>query len=228
MAHSFAPRFACAVVVGSLVTLRTISAQSPAETAYDRVAKAWAAHTSLESHFEQKITNPLLGKTATSRGTFQQQKPNKISITFTDPVGDRIVGDGTSLWVYLPSSTPGQVLKLPANADGAMVADLLGQLFEAPKKSFAFTGGESATIEGRATHRVLMTPRIANTVPFQKATLWLDDAEPRPARIQVVDAQGVERTITLTTWTPNAVLPTNAFVFSVPKGVKVITKLPGA
>ena len=228
MAHTSAPRIAYAFVVNSLLALQATAAQTSAETAYDRVAKAWAAHTTLESQFEQKITNPLLGKTASSRGTFQQQKPGKISITFSDPVGDRIVGDGTSLWVYLPSSAPGQVLKLPADADGAIVADLLGQLFEAPKKSFTFAGGESVTIDGRATHRVLMTPRVANTVPFQKATLWLDDAAPRPARIQVVDAQGVERTITLTTWTPNAVLPKNAFVFSVPKGVKVITKLPGA
>ena len=215
-------------VASALLALRTIAAQSPAETAYDRVAKAWATLSSLESQFEQKIANPLLGKTATSRGIFQQQKPGKISITFTDPVGDRIVGDGTSLWVYLPSSAPGQVLKLPADADGAIVADLLGQLLEAPKKSFAFTGGESVSIDGRPTHRVLMTPRVANSVPFQKATLWLDDKEPRPMRIQVVDAQGVERTITLTTWTPNAALPKNAFVFSVPKGVKVVTKLPGA
>ena len=227
LAHG-ASRVTCFAVVTAILTARTIAAQSPAETAYDRVAKAWAAHTSLESQFEQKITNPLLGKTATSRGTFQQQKPGKISITFTDPVGDRIVGDGTSLWVYLPSSAPGQVLKLPADADGAIVADLLGQLLEAPKKSFTFTGGESVSIDGRATHRVLMTPRIANSVPFQKATLWLDDTEPRPARVQVTDAQGVERSITLTTWTPNVVLPKNAFVFSVPKGVKVVTKLPGA
>ena len=204
------------------------ASQAAAEASYDRIAKAWSAQRSLEAKFEQRITNSLLGRTMTSRGVFQQQRPNKVAITFTDPTGDRIVGDGTSLWVYLPSSTPGQVLKLPANADGAVVADMLGQLFEAPKRSFTISGGEAVTVEGRATRRVVLVPRTAGSVPFQKATLWLDDREPRPVRVQVVDAQGTDRTITLTTWTPDAKLAANVFRFSPPKGVKVVTKLPGA
>ncbi len=214
------------VLVSATVSASAI-AQSAAEASYDRVAKAWTSHETLEAQFDQRITNPLLGKTAISRGTFLQRKPGRVSITFTDPVGDRIVGDGKSLWVYLPSSAPGQVMKLPANADGAVVVDLLGQLLDAPKRTFAITGGESAVINGRATRRVVLVPRSSGSVPFQKATLWLDDTEPRPVRIQVTDIQGVERMITLTTWLPNAVLPRNAFVFSTPKGVKVITKIPG-
>ena len=214
-------------VLVSATVSRSALAQSAAEVSYDRVAKAWTSHETLEAQFDQRITNPLLGRTALSRGTFLQQKPGRVSITFTDPVGDRIVGDGKSLWVYLPSSAPGQVMKLPANADGAVVVDLLGQLLDAPKRTFTITGGESATINGRATRRVVLVPRSSSSVPFQKATLWLDDTEPRPVRIQVTDTQGVERMITLTTWLPNAVLPRNAFVFSTPKGVKVITKIPG-
>ncbi|MEO7520418.1 MAG: outer membrane lipoprotein carrier protein LolA [Gemmatimonas sp.] len=204
------------------------SQTAAAEAAYDRVAKAWSAQRSLEARFEQTITNSLLGKTMTSRGLFQQQRPNKVSITFTDPAGDRIVGDGKSLWVYLPSSSPGQVFKLPANADGAIVADLLGQLLDAPKKTFAISGGEAATVQGRATRRVQLVPRAPGTVPFQKATLWLDEKDPRPIRVQLLDAQGIDRTITLTTWTPDAKLAAKTFTFSPPKGVKVLTRLPGA
>ena len=214
----------------ALVTIGAapMAAQSSAESAYDRVAKAWATHTTLSANFEQRINNTLLGRTASSRGTFLQQKPGRVSITFTEPAGDRIVSDGTSLWVYLPSSAPGQVMKLPASADGAVVADMLGQLLDAPRKNFTITGGDAATIDGRTTRRVLMTPRVAGSVPFTKATLWLDDKEPRPIRVQVTDGQGVERTITLTTWVPNATLPKDAFTFTAPKGVKVVTKLPGA
>ena len=220
-------RASAAATLVIAVALPAADAQS-ADAAYDRVAKAWGATRTLEAQFEQKITNPLLGRTATSRGLFQQQRPGKVSITFTDPVGDRIVGDGRSLWVYLPSSTPGQVVKLPADADGAIVADLLGQLLEAPRKSFTISGGESATVEGRATHRVQLVPKAGGSAPFQRATLWLDDKEPRPIRVQVVDVQGVDRTITLTTWTPGATLPKDAFRFAVPKGAKVVTKIPGA
>jgi outer membrane lipoprotein carrier protein len=199
-----------------------------AESAYERVAKAWAGTRTLEANFEQKITNPVIGRTALSKGVFLQQRPGKVSITFTEPAGDRIVGDGTTLWVYLPSSTPGQVLKLPANADGAIVADLLGQLLETPRTAFTISGGESASIDGRATRRVQLVPRTAGAVPFQRAVLWLDDKEPRPVRVQVIDPQGVDRTITLTSWSPGATLPKDAFRFAVPKGAKVSTKLPGA
>jgi outer membrane lipoprotein carrier protein len=218
---------ALASIAFSVAASSSVAAQPAADAAYERVTKAWAAHTTLEAQFEQKIVNALLGKTATSRGTFLQRKPNHVSITFTDPVGDRIVGDGKSLWVYLPSSAPGQVMKLPADADGAVVADLLGQLLDAPKRTFAISGGEPVTLDGRTTRRVVLIPRTEGVVPFQRATLWLDDKEPRPARIQVIDGQGIDRTISLTTWIPNATLAKTAFVFTPPKGVKIVTKIPG-
>ncbi|MBL0938054.1 MAG: outer membrane lipoprotein carrier protein LolA [Gemmatimonadaceae bacterium] len=225
----FLKRPASVLVAGALcIPFATTHAQSPAEASYARVAQAWKGTRTLEANFEQKITNPIVGRSVSSSGVFQQERPGKLAITFTQPAGDRIVGDGKSLWVYLPSSTPGQVLKLPASADGAIVADMLGQLLDTPTRAFAISGGEAATIEGRSTRRVQLLPRTAGSVPFQKAVLWLDDKEPRPVRVQVVDGQGVDRTITLTTWRPDATLPANTFTFQVPKGVKVSTKLPGS
>ena len=204
-------------------------AQTPtADAVYERVTSAWAAQSTLEAKFEQRIANPILGRTVASKGVFQQQRPGRVSITFSDPVGDRIVSDGKHLWVYLPSSSPGQVLKLPANADGAIVADLLGAMFDAPRKTFTITGGDAVTIDARKTRRVLLVPRTAGSVPFQRATVWIDDQEPRPVRVQLVDDQGVERTITLLSWSPNTPLPVNAFTFTPPKGVKVVTKIPGS
>lgn len=205
-----------------------LSAQNGAESAYTRVARAWSGTKTLEATFQQSITNPLLGRTVSSRGVFLQERPGKVSITFTQPAGDRIVGDGKSLWVYLPSSSPGQVLKLPADADGAIVVDLLGQLLETPRQAFTISGGEAQPVDGRPTRRVQLVPKNPGTVPFQRAVLWIDETEPRPMKVQVIDGQGVDRTITLTTWTPGAVLPKDAFAFKVPKGVKVSTKLPGS
>ncbi len=228
------PSLGWAAAFATLLPLSNVVAQSgaaatsvTATAAYDRVAKAWSSTRTLQANFDQQITNPLLGRTATSRGVFHQQRPNKVSITFTDPVGDRIVGDGTSLWVYLPSSAPGQVLKLPASADGAIVADLLGQLLETPRQNFIIAGGERVTIDGKSTRRVELTPRSVGKVPFRRATLWIDEQEPRPIRVQVVDEQGVDRLITLTSWQPGATLPANTFRFTPPTGVRVQTSVPG-
>lgn len=221
---------AIAMVAMALPAYAPVSAQSiaDAEAAYARVAKSWSTTRTLQANFDQQITNPILGRTVASRGVFVQERPNHVSITFTEPAGDRIVGDGKSLWVYLPSSTPGQVLKLPADADGAIVADLLGQLLDTPRRAFTISGGESMPIDGRSTRRVQLVPKSPSSVPFSKAVLWLDDKEARPVRVQVLDSQGVDRTITLTSWSPDATLPKDSFKFVTPKGVKVSTKIPGS
>ncbi|MEO7999489.1 MAG: outer membrane lipoprotein carrier protein LolA [Gemmatimonadaceae bacterium] len=214
---------ACAATATSSVSAQT----SAADVAYDRAAKAYASFNSIDALFEQKVTNPVLGKTAMSKGRFVQQKPNLVSITFTDPVGDRIVGDGKSLWIYLPSSTPGQVMKLPPNsADGAVIFNLLGQLLDAPRQSFVITGGEAATIDGVATKKVQLVPRKPENAPFSRATLWIDDKDARPSRVQIIDAQGIDRTFNMTTWAVNGTLPKDVFKFIPPKGVKVITSIP--
>lgn len=227
--HRFSAR-AIALVAMTLRASAPLPAQSAAdaEAAYARVAKSWSTTRTLQANFDQSITNPILGRTVASRGVFVQERPNRVSITFTEPAGDRIVGDGKSLWVYLPSSTPGTVLKLPADADGAIVADLLGQLLDTPRRAFTITGGESMPIDGRTTRRVQLVPKSPSSVPFSKAVLWLDDTDARPVRVQVLDQQGVDRTITLTSWSPDAILPKDAFTFVTPKGVKVSTKIPGS
>lgn len=210
-----------AALSATVIAIGALPAQSPADASYDRVAKAWAGTHTLRADFEQKISNPLLARTVNSKGVFLQERPGKVSITFSQPAGDRIIGDGKWLWVYLPSSAPGQVLKMPADADGAVVADLLSQLLDTPKRSFTISGGESSPVDGRDARRVQLVPKTAGTVPFQKAVLWLDDKDPRPLRVQVIDTQGVDRTITLTSWTPGASIAADAFRFTVPKGVKV-------
>ena len=214
-----------AMVLAIIVASTSVRAQS-ADAVYDRAAKAYGAQRTIDAQFDQSITNPLLGKTMTSHGRFQQQRPNLVSITFTDPAGDRIVGDGKSLWVYLPSSQPGQVLKLPANSEAGNIANLIGQFLDAPKQSFAISGGEVATIEGASTHKVQLVPHTSSNAPFQRATLWIDDKDSRVRRVQLLDAQGVDRTITMTTWATNSAFDKTVFRFSPPKGVKVVSNIP--
>ena len=83
------------------------NAQS-ATAVMERASKRYADMTSMSADFRQTITNPLTGTSAASRGTLLRKDPNLLSITFSDPRGDRIVSDGTNLWVYLPSSAPGR------------------------------------------------------------------------------------------------------------------------
>ena len=67
---------------------------------------------SARASFEQVVTNPLTGSKLQSRGEFEQARPDRFAFRFADPKGDVIVSDGKFVWVYLPSSTPGQRLAL--------------------------------------------------------------------------------------------------------------------
>ena len=90
----------------ALVTATGMQAQSPGAI-MERAVASYAGMRSMRAEFQQKITNPLTGSSATSNGVMLRRDPNLLSINFSNPRGDRVVADGKSLWVYLPSSAPG-------------------------------------------------------------------------------------------------------------------------
>src|ERR671936_2185723 len=102
-----------ALVITVCSSALPLRAQSVDET-LDRASKAWSRVKTARASFEQTVTNSLTGSTAKARGEFQQQRPGKLAIRFTEPAGDRIISDGRWVWIYLPSSAPGQVVKRPA------------------------------------------------------------------------------------------------------------------
>ena len=71
-----------------------------------------------------------------------------------------------------------------------------------------------------------LVPRVANSSAFQRATLWIDDKDARPVRVQIIDPQGIDRTFNMMTWTVNSVLPKDMFKFTPPKGVRVTSSIP--
>jgi len=194
------------------------SAQS-ADSTLDRAVTAYASVRTARIAFTQTIDNALTGSTVNSRGELQQRRPSRFAVNFQEPAGDRIVSDGQYVWVYLPSTNPGQVIRARLGADvGA--PDFAAQFLEAPRKSYTVSGGAADTIDGVPTHSVVLTPKSAES-PFQKVTLWVNDSDALLRRVETVDGSGVVRRITVTKFGKNAPVDANAFVFHVPAGVKV-------
>src|SRR6266566_3867508 len=77
----------------------------------DRASATYQTITSLSAEFVQIITNPMIGTPDTTRGRLYQMRPSRFAMRFTAPKGDRIVADGRFLWLYTPSTTPGQVIR---------------------------------------------------------------------------------------------------------------------
>src|SRR4051812_42010700 len=100
------------LAVSAAFVLHSAPAQAQsADGTIGRAVSAWSKVKTARATFEQTVTNALTGSTAMARGDYQQQRPGKLSIRFTGPDSGRIVADGKAVWVYLPSSTPGQVIK---------------------------------------------------------------------------------------------------------------------
>jgi outer membrane lipoprotein carrier protein len=194
-------------------------APSPAAT-IDRAASAFKAAGAVRATFEQTLTNPLTGSQSKSTGELALAQPDRLSLHFSG-TGDRVVSDGRWLWVYLPSAVPGQVLKLPASSSSSVGLDAVGDLLTSPRSKFEVADGGTATLDGHATHAVILTPKREGQA-ITKATVWVDDANASVRQIQLTQDTGLERTWRITSWTPNAKLAKSTFTFTVPAGARVV------
>jgi outer membrane lipoprotein carrier protein len=200
--------------------LLPISARAQSAAAIlDRAVFAYARLNSMRAEFRQTLTNPLTGNSQTTSGVILRKKPNLLSITFDS--GDRVAADGSTLWVYLPSSVPGQVMRMPYTGGNASTVDPAEQFLNAPRTRFNVTSAGSATVGGRATHAITLVPKRANA-GFKSAILWIDDTDSSIRQFDVETANGLKRHVVITRFTPNPELSRSRFRFAVPKGAKVV------
>lgn len=202
------------------VAAQPVSAQKPDATLARAIA-AYSAAETMSVRFDQTVTNPLTDRALSSRGELVRKRPNLLSISFSSPVADRIVADGTSLWVYLPSSAPGQVIRMPAAAGQGMMVDPLGQILSAPAGRYGVAEAGTASVNGRATHAIVLTPRTRNAL-FTRATLWIDDANGLVRQLETTEPSGLVRRITVTQFRTNLTLPASVFQFVPPPNVRVV------
>ena len=171
--------------------------------------------------FEQTITNPLTGSKVSAKGEFEQQRqPARFAFRFVQPKGDMLIGDGKWLWVYLPSSQPGQVIKVPMTEGGAGL-DLASRFFDSPRTRFTISDNGAATIGGRATTALTLVPKGSGE-PFTRAKVWIDNADGTLRQFEIAEPSGITRVVTITAVTPNATVNQKAFTFTPPKGARIV------
>src|SRR5207237_7660623 len=98
----------------------------------DRASASFDTVRTLRADFVQVIENPMIGDPDTTRGRLYQRRPGYFAMRFTEPKNDRIVADGRHLWLYTPSTTPGQVIRSTIPGTGTTGPNLIGQFVEHP------------------------------------------------------------------------------------------------
>lgn len=198
--------------------------QSPdAGALLGRAARTYRSLESLRADFEQVIADRMVG-TFTSRGTLFQAGDNKLALRFSDPAGDAIVVDGEHVWIYTPSTTPGQVIRSPVPTGGPVYGyNLLAWFLDRPAERYDAEYVRRDTLAGRTVDVVALAP-LSPEMPFRSAVVWLDRADALPRRLEITERSGGTRTLTLANLRPNAAMPRDAIRFEVPSGVRVVER----
>jgi outer membrane lipoprotein carrier protein len=204
----------------ALVVVAPVQAQD-AQAIIGRSARVYRSLASLRADFVQMIDNPMIDS-AESKGTLAQAGPAKLAMRFTDPAGEAIVIDGQHVWVYTPSTVPGQVVRLAVPNGGPVYGyNLLAWLLDRPAERYRASYLRDEQIDGRSTDVVQLIPAVPN-LPFSKAVIWLDQASALPRRLEIHEESGATRTLSLKHIRVNESLPERTFTFKVPKGVRVV------
>ncbi len=187
----------------------------------DHASSAFEAVRTLVADFVQVITNPMIGDPDTTRGRLFQQRPSRFAMRFSDPAGDRIVADGRYLWLYTPSTTPGQVIRGRIPATGTTGPNLISQFVERPRERYSarYVRGDS-TATGWVDV-VALTPRDAS-LPYSAAELSVGREDGLVRSIEISEASGQQRVILLRSLQVNVAVPSREFRFVVPAGVTVV------
>jgi outer membrane lipoprotein carrier protein len=188
----------------------------------DRAVAAWAKIKTVKGTFEQTVSNSLTGTSATSHGEYMQERPNRLAIRFRPPESGAIISDGKVLWVYLPSSTPGQVVKRPATDRSAVPIDFTGDFLDAPRTKYDITPMGTKTVDGHAAHGFKVVPKAGTSSSFTVATVWVDDDDAYIREFEGNETSGVTRHIRITSLDANAPVDRSSFTFTPPSGVKVV------
>src|SRR6476646_11642686 len=198
-----------------------LPAQQDARSIVSRASLAYRSLASLRADFDQLIENQMIGNAA-SKGVLVQSGEARLSMRFSDPPGEAIVIDGRWVWVYTPSTTPGQVLRIPVPSGGPVYGyNLLAWLLDRPAERYSSTYLRADRLDNRAMDVVEMIPTVPD-MPFGRATVWLDRSDGLPRRMEIEETSGQKRTLTLHNLRVNQPVSQKTFTFDVPDGVRVV------
>lgn len=188
----------------------------------DRASATYDTVRTLQAEFVQIIDNAMLGAPDTTRGRLYQQRPNRFAMRFSDPEGDRIVADGRYLWLYTPSSNPGQVIRSAIPGTGTTGPNLIGQFIERPRERYEARYVRSDSSAGGVADVIVLTPRAGTDLPYTEASVYVsrDDAVVR--RVEIVEASGQRRTVVLRNAAVNRGVAAAEFRFAPPGGSRVV------
>ncbi len=168
---------------------------------------------SFSADFEQTLYDEGGEALQSSAGTVLLQRPGRFAWEYTEPAGQRIVADGSRVWLYDPDLEQVTVNRIDERVAGTPLVVLMG---EAPlDEAFDLASlGESDGIDW-----VELVPK-GEVADFESVYLGLQGDG--LAAMELRDSFGQATQIRFTDFVANPPVPEGAFDLDVPEGVDVI------
>lgn len=193
-----------------------------AEAVALRASRVYRGLSSLRAAFEQTIEDRMIGA-QDSRGELVQAGSANLAMRFSEPKGEAVVLDGTHVWVYTPSTAPGQVIRMAIPTDPVYGPNVLSRILDKPTERYGVRALDRQLLEGRPMDVVEFLPNVADPL-FKRAVIWFDPQSGLPRRLVLDELTGVRRTLTLSRIRVNGPVTRKDFSFEIPAGVRVIER----
>jgi outer membrane lipoprotein carrier protein len=166
--------------------------------------------------FTQVVTSPDGAKKKTSSGSFEFARPNRFRFAYTKPYEQTIVGDGAKLWLHDVDLQQVTVRPMSQALGVTPVALLAGNALERDFELKALPAADGLEWVQAVPRKKDESIGFASLrVGFRGATL---------AAIELVDSFGQRSRLTFADVQTNVALSADAFRFTPPKGVEVLTQ----
>jgi outer membrane lipoprotein carrier protein len=205
-----------------------VAAQARAQDAgaiLDRAVAAYGRVSTFRADFVQEVSDPMIGGTEPSRGEFLQQRPNRFAMRWRQPRGDLIVADGEYLWVFLPSSTPNQVVRSRLTGRAGESADIVAEFLERPRDRFGVAYVRAERAGARDADVLALTP-LQRSASYSRVLIWVDRQDSLVRKVEITEASGAVRRIAFDRVRTNVRIPASAFTFQPPAGIRVVDASP--
>ncbi|HLK40053.1 MAG TPA: outer membrane lipoprotein carrier protein LolA [Polyangiaceae bacterium] len=175
--------------------------------------------TTFRSDFQQKFWVKAYNREKSSRGHVTFSKPGKMDWVYEDPVGNRVVSDGSVIKVYEAGNK--QMYEEPI--DKSQYPAALSFLTGTGKltDSFTFQLVSGAEMKFPGGYVLVGTPKQP-TSAYSKVLFYVDAATSQVRRVMVIDGQGNRNRFDFVDPKVNEPVAPAQFSFTPPPGTSVI------
>jgi outer membrane lipoprotein carrier protein len=212
---------------------RPAEAQAPAAAApvpgvtdvVNQVQGVYDNARSFQSDFRQEFVVKAYNQTKSSHGHVIFARPGKMSWSYDNPAGNRVVSDGSTLRVYTAADRQMYESAVNGSQDPAAVSFLTGQ----GKLTESFNlqlidgnaGPQGTGLSFPGGWILIGVPKVP-TPSYQKVLFYADKAKGQVRRVLIIDGQGNVNTFRFENPRLNDPVDSAQFVLTPPPGISIV------